>query len=136
MNDYSFRLETSAGRLYAFVVAESEDVAEGRLDDWIEQYCSDPNFEYRYITLKQLPTRLGVNDPRVLALWDRGPDSIGKSWWYALGRGPDYEQFYQATFGKLASPDDRSDLSRRAREAGQDVFEYISEKEHEAWQRP
>jgi len=132
MSDFSFRLETSAGHFYAFVVAEDRAAAGGRLDDWIEKCCRDPNFTYRLIDLKALPTR--VANTAVLSLWDRGPDSIGKSWWYAMGRGAAYEQFYQETFGQLVNPDERRKLADAAVEAGKDIFEYISQKEQEAWE--
>jgi hypothetical protein len=102
MSDYSFRLETTAGRLYAFVVAEDGAAAEIRLKAWILHNLRAPVgilILKEIIPLKRLPTQLAVHDPRVLSLWGEGegPPSICKDW-YALGRGSAWESFYQDTF--------------------------------------
>lgn len=125
MNDYSFRLETTAGRLYACVFAETYGLAVERLHTWVKRYNRSNRFKYSWFSLKALPTRQSVNDPSVLALWNLGPDSIGERWWYALGREADWMEYgrWLLAYAAVGPP-----VEERARA--------ISKKQEEIWQRP
>lgn len=88
---FHFRLDTSAGRFYAYVEAEVADQGEVLLRAFIRNAAHQSGVNITILAVRELKRTPSDSDITILL----GPPIhflSGKAFWKALGRGQEYQQ--------------------------------------------
>ena len=86
---FEFRVDTNKGRFYAGVDAESCVVAEARLVAFMTQAATRAGT--KLVVNKIRPLKRAPSGDNNITLWGDDQNSCGRAFWYAMGRGIEYE---------------------------------------------